>query len=108
MSRSSKPVQQREAAGLNQTGAPQNGKRENPASSLVEVDLAAQSHAGHGRPQNEDHYLVVRAERSLQSVQSNLPEGAVPHAVDETAYGMIVADGMSGMPAGAIASSMAL
>lgn len=108
MSRSSKPVQQREAVGLNQTGAPQNGKTENPASALVEVDLAAQSHAGRGRPHNEDHYLVVRAERSLQSVQSNLPEGAVPQAVDETAYGMIVADGMSGMPAGAIASSMAL
>ncbi|HXU37589.1 MAG TPA: protein phosphatase 2C domain-containing protein [Blastocatellia bacterium] len=108
MSRSSKPVQQPEAAGINQKGAPQNGKKENPASSLVEVDLAAQSHTGNEMPRNEDHYLVVRADRSLRAMQSNLPEGAVPHTVDETAYGMIVADGISGMPAGGIASSMAL
>src|SRR5262245_32833648 len=77
-------------------------------SSLVEVDLAAQSHIGSVRSQNEDHFLAVRVERSLQTVLSNLPRGVLPHTFDETAYGMCVADGMGGMPAGELASSMAL
>jgi protein phosphatase len=57
---------------------------------------------------NEDHYLAVRLERSLQTVLSNLPEGVLPHSFDETAYGMAVADEIGGMPDGAVASSMAL
>jgi protein phosphatase len=91
-----------------QPGAPKDRKSENPHSSLVEVDLAAQSHPGNVRPRNEDHYLAVRVERSFRPVLSNLPEGVVPHSADETAYGMIVADGLGGMPAGELASSLAL
>lgn len=108
MTRSSKAVQQRESAQPGQPGERRDWQSEQPASSLVEVDMSARSQAGSERPNNEDHYLVLRAGRSLQSLQSNLPEGTVPDAVEETAYGMVVADGISGMPAGAVASRMAL
>jgi PPM family protein phosphatase len=78
------------------------------ASALVQVDLAAQSHQGHVRDQNEDHYLAVRATRSLETVLSNLPEDLLPGRSNETAYGMLVADGMGGAAAGEVASSVAL
>ena len=80
----------------------------NVPSALVEVDLAAQSHQGFVRKNNEDHYLAVRITRSLQTVLTNLPDGILPQSFDETAYGMLVADGMGGMPAGEVASSVAL
>src|SRR5262245_53837423 len=98
----------REQAEFSYPGASRDLKLENPPSSVVEVDLAARSHVGNIRPNNEDHYLTVRVDRSLQVVRSNLPEGALPTNFDETAYGMVVADGMGGMPAGELASSMAL
>src|SRR6185295_11984641 len=74
----------------------------------VKVDLAAQSHQGHVRDNNEDHYLAVRITRSLETVLTNLGEGVLPKRFDEIAYGMLVADGMGGMAAGEIASSAAL
>src|SRR6185295_14291948 len=74
----------------------------------VRVDLAAQSHQGHVRDSNEDHYLAVRITRSLETVLTNLGEGVLPKRFDETAYGMLVADGMGGMAAGEIASRAAL
>jgi serine/threonine protein phosphatase PrpC len=81
---------------------------ENSVSSRVKVHIAARSHQGNGRPINEDHYLVVRVERSLETVLTNLPVGALPRRFDETAYGMLVADGLDGMPAGGMASAMAV
>jgi serine/threonine protein phosphatase PrpC len=74
----------------------------------VEVDLAAQSHQGHVRESNEDHYLAVRITRSLETVLTNLRDGVLPKSFDETAYGMLVADGMGGAAAGEVASSVAL
>ena len=74
----------------------------------VKVDLAAQSHQGHVRDSNEDHYLAVRITRSLETVLTNLDEAVLAKSFAETAYGMLVADGMGGMAAGEIASSTAL
>ena len=74
----------------------------------VTVDLAAQSHQGHVRSNNEDHYLTVKMTRSLETVLSNLPRDLLPPSFHETAYGLLVADGMGGMAAGEIASSAAL
>jgi PPM family protein phosphatase len=80
----------------------------NVPSAMVKVDLAARSHQGHVRDSNEDHYLAVRINRSLETVLTNLEEGVLPKRLDETAYGMLVADGMGGRAAGEIASSTAL
>jgi PPM family protein phosphatase len=80
----------------------------NVPSTLVQVDLAAQSHEGLVRENNEDHYLVVRITRSLETVLTNLSEGVLPKRFGETAAGMMVADGMGGMAAGEVASSAAL
>ena len=77
-------------------------------SSRSRVDIAARSHPGNQDHLNEDHYLVVRVERSLQTVMSNLPESILPRRFDETAHGMLVADGLGGMPAGNVASAAAI
>lgn len=77
-------------------------------SALVQVDLAAQSHQGFVRTNNEDHYLAVRVNRSLETILTNLVETGLPKRFDETANGMLVADGMGGMAAGETASRLAL
>jgi protein phosphatase len=74
----------------------------------VEVDLAALSDQGKVRPNNEDHYLVVRGERALQTLLTNLPEGRLPERFAEVGYGMLVADGMGGVAGGEVASQMAI
>ncbi|HEY6802689.1 MAG TPA: hypothetical protein VI306_03835, partial [Pyrinomonadaceae bacterium] len=79
----------------------------NLSSSHVEVELAAQSHQGFVRSANEDHYHVVRLSRSLETVVSNITE-KVPKLARETAYGMIVADGISENAAGEVASRVAV
>jgi protein phosphatase len=77
-------------------------------STLVRVDLAARSHQGRVRPNNEDRYLVVRGGRFLHTLMTNLEEGQVPHEFGDTVWAMAVADGMGGMAAGEVASRMAL
>jgi protein phosphatase len=76
-------------------------------SALVRVDLAAISHKGLVRPNNEDHYLVLRYGRTLEKLLTNLPD-QVPNRSDEVGYGMLVADGMGGSAAGEVASRLAL
>ncbi|HEV7473626.1 MAG TPA: protein phosphatase 2C domain-containing protein [Pyrinomonadaceae bacterium] len=80
----------------------------NVPSALVQVDIAAESHRGLVRENNEDHYLVAHITRSLQTVLTNLTAGLLPERFDETAYGMLVADGMGGHSAGEVASGIAL
>jgi protein phosphatase len=77
-------------------------------SSLVRVDVAAQSHAGYCRPNNEDHFLVVRLGRTLQTLLTSLPAEDVPERMEEVNYVMVVADGMGGHAAGEVASRMAI
>jgi serine/threonine protein phosphatase PrpC len=76
-----------------------------PPTPLVCVDFGALSHPGKVRPNNEDHYAVVRRRRSRDLLLSNLPEGFLPTAQDE-AYTLTVADGVGGAAFGEVASRM--
>lgn len=78
------------------------------AGSAMSVDLAAATHKGHVRGNNEDHYLVVRFRRTLENVYSNLNKGMLAPSYDLTGYGLLVADGLGGMAAGEVASRTAL
>jgi len=75
---------------------------------LVRVDVAAQSDKGKKRDSNQDHFLVARAGRHLDTLLSNLPEGDLPARFDETGYIAIVADGMGGAAGGEVASRLAI
>ena len=79
-----------------------------PASAQVKVDIAGATHRGHVRDNNEDHYLAVRFQRSLETLCTNLEEKTLERSFDEIGYGLLVADGMGGMAAGEVASQMAL
>jgi protein phosphatase len=87
---------------LDQPPWPQTG------SAHVQVDLAALSHQGLVRAANEDHYLIARFGRWLEALQTNLPSDDVPARAEEMGYGLIVADGMGGAAAGALASRTAI
>ncbi len=78
------------------------------ASALVEVDLAALSHPGKVRKNNEDHYIVARFDRAMRTLLTNLPEGEEPAAYAETVYGFLIADGVGGQAAGEVASRTAI
>jgi protein phosphatase len=78
------------------------------ASSGVRVDLGGLSHPGKVRPNNEDHFLVARFDRAMQTFLTNLPPGNVPQHFAESAYGLVVADGVGGAAAGEVASRAAI
>ncbi len=81
---------------------------ERPPSSMVTVDIGAQSDVGRVRENNEDNYLVARSGRHLDTLLTSLPEDAAPGRFDETGYVAIVADGMGGAVGGEIASRLAI
>jgi len=85
------------------------GVAQAPSSSpLVRIDVSALSHPGYHRANNEDHYLISRLGRTLQTIDTSLPTGDVTECAEEVNYVMIVADGMGGHAAGEIASRMAI
>ena len=79
-----------------------------PLSASVGVECAARSHRGRVRTHNEDHYLVVELGRTQQVIVTSLPASDVPDRFLEQSYAMVVADGIGGTGAGAIASRIAL
>ncbi len=79
-----------------------------PATMQIAVDLGAATHQGLVRENNEDSYLIARADRSLEMLMTNLPPGEIPAWAAERSYGLVVADGMGGQAAGEVASRLAL
>lgn len=77
-------------------------------SSRVRTDLGALSETGKVRTENEDHYLVARGGRHIETLLTNIPEGEIPDRFDETGYILVVADGMGGAAGGSVASRMAI
>ena len=77
-------------------------------SSQVQADVAATSHQGLVRSNNEDHYQVVRFGRAMETLLTNLPGDLLPAHAEERGYGLVVADGMGGKAGGGTASRMAI
>jgi len=74
----------------------------------LSVDLGSATHQGHVRKKNEDSYLMMRFGRSLEKLSTNLDENLLEPNYSLTGHGMLVADGMGGLPAGEVASRLAL
>ena len=79
-----------------------------PFSSSVHIDVSGLSHRGKVRAANEDHFIVTRIGRYLETAETSLPAGEVPARAEEFGYAMIVADGMGGHAGGELASRMAI
>jgi hypothetical protein len=52
-----------------------------PPSSQVKVEIAGATHCGHVRRNNEDHYLAVRFQRSLDILCTNLEESTAEQSL---------------------------
>jgi len=89
-------------------GSPSRTLGTDTGSARVQVDLSALSDRGHVRPANEDHYLIARFSRTLETLLTSLPAGEVPQRSEEVGYGLLVADGMGGRVAGEVASRTAI
>jgi len=74
----------------------------------VQVEVAAKSHLGLVRGFNEDHYLVARLSRTLDTLASNIPDHQLPAADPLDGYILAVADGLGGHAAGAHASRLVI
>ena len=70
-------------------------------------EFGAASHAGLKRPDNQDHYLVLRRIRTQQVLLTNMPTEDLVVSSDDT-FGMAVADGMGGSGRGELASRLAI
>jgi protein phosphatase len=78
------------------------------AAARVGVEVAARTHRGLVREQNEDHYLVARLSRTLETLATNVPAGEMPQLVAVEGYIFAVADGLGGHAAGERASRLVI
>ena len=81
-----------------------------PFSSRVNVDFFGMSETGLVRTKNEDHFLLVRIGRAVETVLTNLSEAeTLPGELfEESGYGMVLADGVGGEVGGEVASRQAI
>ena len=77
-------------------------------SSKVRIDVAALSDRGKVRERNEDHFYVARGGRRATTLVTNVPAADIPSEFEETAYLLVVADGMGGHAGGEVASRRAI
>jgi protein phosphatase len=81
-----------------------------PFSSRVNVDFYGMTDKGYVRTRNEDHFIIVRCGRAVETVLTSLTEDeTMPGELyEETGYGMVVADGVGGVVGGEVASRQAI
>jgi protein phosphatase len=89
-------------------GSPPRASPAETGSARAQVDLAALSDRGHVRSANEDHYVIVRFGRTLETLLTSLPADEIPARSEEVGYGLLLADGMGGRAAGEVASRKAI
>ena len=81
-----------------------------PFSSRVNVDFYGMTDKGYVRTRNEDHFLIVRCGRAVETVLTSLTEDETMSGelYEEAGYGMVVADGVGGVVGGEVASRQAI
>jgi serine/threonine protein phosphatase PrpC len=79
-----------------------------PYAAPLQIDAAGLSDPGKLRSNNQDHFLVARVGRSLDTLMTSLPDGEIPERFDQTGHVMMVADGMGGAAGGEVASRVAI
>jgi protein phosphatase len=77
-------------------------------STLAGVDVAGITDPGKVRTCNEDHFLIIRFGRFMETVATNLRADEVLPCYREEGLGMVTADGMGGHAAGDQASRSAI
>jgi len=77
-------------------------------SAAAVVDMAGLTDRGHRRSNNEDHFLISRFGRFLETLDTNLSPEDAPFREEESGYSLLVADGMGGHAGGEVASKLAI
>jgi len=79
-----------------------------PASTGVQLEIAALSDAGKILAFNTDHFMALRIGRVQETLLTSLPAADLPSRFEEYGFGLVVADGLGDGAAGARASRVAL
>ncbi len=79
----------------------------NPLRPRLALDVAARTHPGLERQNNEDHFLVAHLRRAVSVEATSLPDAGDPRR-GSTGHLLLVADGMGGVDGGERASTLAV